>query len=450
MPIPSLLCWILFLMNNVVNVASAGADVGDSDDDLDEGLFNPFDFGAWRLFGVCLIIVTFGSLAAGAGIGGGGLFVPIYSILLTSDIKSAVPLSNSTIFGAAIGNFLVLAPRHHPTSANPRPLIDYESCTFMQAGELLGVIFGVLLNIVLPQVFIIVFLFIVLGWNAVRTWRKGLVARGKETLKKSTSQLELMSMEDCGGDDGCGSGTTGAITTSTPGIVDATLADKEKVVRFRTNSAGELGTPRVAVDAAAAAAAAELAVPEGLDLGEDNDNDNDNDKDKDKDKATLFSILVGPPPAPGSVSHSHMLAKQSRQYPPKLLLLLLLMTGYTLLYALLKTNKYTPCGSRSTAVFWTWYFSPVLVLGLVMYIVAVYLHKLHLKRVSVNWEYLTSDMQWTAEKLRQFPVTSVFAGVTAGLLGIGGGMIIGPLFISVGMQPQVGTASCAFMILFTR
>lgn len=39
--------------------------------------------------------------------------------------------------------------------------------------------------------------------------------------------------------------------------------------------------------------------------------------------------------------------------------------------------------------------------------------------------------------------------MAAGLLGIGGGMVIGPLFIEIGMQPQVGTASCAFMILWT-
>jgi len=43
----------------------------------------------------------------------------------------------------------------------------------------------------------------------------------------------------------------------------------------------------------------------------------------------------------------------------------------------------------------------------------------------------------------------VQAGVLAGLLGIGGGMVIGPLFMSIGMQPQVGTSSCAFMILWT-
>lgn len=58
-------------------------------------------------------------------------------------------------------------------------------------------------------------------------------------------------------------------------------------------------------------------------------------------------------------------------------------------------------------------------------------------------------MQWNSATLRRFPVTALLAGVTAGLLGIGGGMVIGPLFLSIGMEPQVGTSSCAFMILWT-
>ena len=101
------------------------------------------------------------------------------------------------------------------------------------------------------------------------------------------------------------------------------------------------------------------------------------------------------------------------------------------------------------------------------------------------------DMQWTVAQLKKFPFTAVQAGVMAGLLGIGGGMVIGPLFMAIGMQPQVpphprstltrplltqlcphpsppnytiapsphrpiapsphqvGTSSCAFMILWT-
>ena len=46
-------------------------------------------------------------------------------------------------------------------------------------------------------------------------------------------------------------------------------------------------------------------------------------------------------------------------------------------------------------------------------------------------------MQWDGATLRRFPKTALLAGVTAGLLGIGGGMVIGPLFLAIGMEPQV-------------
>ena len=59
------------------------------------------------------------------------------------------------------------------------------------------------------------------------------------------------------------------------------------------------------------------------------------------------------------------------------------------------------------------------------------------------------DMVWTRENLWKFPKTALLAGLAAGLLGIGGGMVLGPLFIEIGMQPTIAKSSCAFMILWT-
>ena len=84
-----------------------------------------------------------------------------------------------------------------------------------------------------------------------------------------------------------------------------------------------------------------------------------------------------------------------------------------------------------------------------MYVTAIILGRKHERKVAVGFQYLDADMQWTRAQLLKFPKTALLAGVTAGLLGIGGGMIIGPLFLSIGMEPQVGTSSCAFMILWT-
>ncbi|KAF4677781.1 Scaffold-type E3 ligase [Perkinsus chesapeaki] len=48
-----------------------------------------------------------------------------------------------------------------------------------------------------------------------------------------------------------------------------------------------------------------------------------------------------------------------------------------------------------------------------------------------------------------YPFLSCFAGVCAGCLGIGGGLIKGPLMLQLGMLPQAATATSIWMILFT-
>merc|ERR1719258_557819 len=100
---------------------------------------------------------------------------PIYMVLLGAGPKGAVPLSKATILGGAIGNFLTLSRARHPKAE--RPMIDYEASTFMQSGELLGVVFGVLLNGLLPAILIIVFLLAILSYNSYKTFAKGFAAR---------------------------------------------------------------------------------------------------------------------------------------------------------------------------------------------------------------------------------------------------------------------------------
>ena len=81
------------------------------------------------------LVLVLGSLAAGAGVGGGGLFVPIYMVLLGAGPKGAVPLSKATILGGAVGNFISLGFARHPKAKThkqgDRPMIDYEASTFM-------------------------------------------------------------------------------------------------------------------------------------------------------------------------------------------------------------------------------------------------------------------------------------------------------------------------------
>merc|ERR1719217_1503545 len=136
-------------------------------------LFNNGDFDIWMMAMVTVLVIGLGSLAAGAGIGGGGLFVPLFAFVLGLGAKAAVPMSKAAILGGALGNMMSLAFARHPDPSKNKPLIDYEASTFMQSGELLGVVFGVLLNLILPEILIIVFLAVLLSFNAYKTLQKG-------------------------------------------------------------------------------------------------------------------------------------------------------------------------------------------------------------------------------------------------------------------------------------
>ena len=86
------------------------------------------------------------------------------------------------------------------------------------------------------------------------------------------------------------------------------------------------------------------------------------------------------------------------------------------------------------------YFTPLPILGAIMWWTARVLNKRHQRRVAAGFEYLKADMQWSYETLAKFPRVALLAGVAAGLLGIGGGMVIGPLFLQVegGMMRRGG------------
>ena len=55
--------------------------------------------------------------------------------------------------------------------------------------------------------------------------------------------------------------------------------------------------------------------------------------------------------------------------------------------------------------------------------------------------HITARLPWVL--LIGIAFTEGLPSALPGLLGIGGGMVIGPLFLTIGMQPQVNTAAAA-------
>jgi hypothetical protein len=81
---------------------------------IEKNLFSPFTradaFASFMAF-------LSAALGSGCGVGGGGLLVPLYILVVGLGPKHAIPLSKATIFGGAIATFLVNSQRKHPCRA---------------------------------------------------------------------------------------------------------------------------------------------------------------------------------------------------------------------------------------------------------------------------------------------------------------------------------------------
>lgn len=79
-------------------------------------------------------------IAAGGGIGGGAVFVPLFIMVGGFTAAQAVALSNITILGGAVANFLVNSTKRH--AFRDTPLIDWDLILVFEPTTMLGALLG--------------------------------------------------------------------------------------------------------------------------------------------------------------------------------------------------------------------------------------------------------------------------------------------------------------------
>lgn len=119
-------------------------------------------------------------LSSTGGIGGGGLLVPLYMLVMNLG-RYAIPLSKATIMGSAIANVLMNWKRRHPSA--DRPLIAFDVALMLEPSTLAGTVVGVTLNTLFPRWLVTVLLVALLGYTAKKTLNKALQTYHKETSK---------------------------------------------------------------------------------------------------------------------------------------------------------------------------------------------------------------------------------------------------------------------------
>ncbi|PNX95633.1 sulfite exporter TauE/SafE family protein [Trifolium pratense] len=82
---------------------------------------------------------------------------------------------------------------------------------------------------------------------------------------------------------------------------------------------------------------------------------------------------------------------------------------------------------------------------------AVKLYKDHKSRMGTgSIEYICeASIEWSARSLAFCAICGIVGGIVGGLLGSGGGFILGPLLLEIGVMPQIASATATFVMMFS-
>nr|VDD13681.1 unnamed protein product [Brassica rapa] len=111
---------------------------------------------------------AFGSVG---GVGGGGIFVPMLSLIIGFDPKSATALSKCMIVGASVSTVYYNLRLRHPTL--DMPIIDYDLALLIQPMLMLGISVGVAFNVMFPDWMVTVLLIILFLGTSTKAFLKG-------------------------------------------------------------------------------------------------------------------------------------------------------------------------------------------------------------------------------------------------------------------------------------
>ena len=138
-------------------------------EDEEESIWEPLPTNAKGIAGLVLA-AFFIMVAAGSGLGGGGVLVPLYISFLDLNPMHAVALSNMTIFGSSLMNVIVNSRRKHPC-AN-RKMINWEIVLLLEPCSILGTVIGGIMNKTFPVMLSVVLMVVFLTLTTIRTFRK--------------------------------------------------------------------------------------------------------------------------------------------------------------------------------------------------------------------------------------------------------------------------------------
>eukprot|EP01135_Chromosphaera_perkinsii_P003718 Nk52_evm36s252 gene=Nk52_evmTU36s252 len=359
--------------------------------------------------GACMAVV--------GGIGGGGLFVPLLMLLLNFDATAAVPLSKAMIFGAAIVAIIFVYKTKIVDNGSGlrRPAIDLNACILLQPLCLAGTVIGVFLNVLLPSWIIVILLCLVLGFSTYKTFQKAF-KQGKKDRRMSKM------------------GVIGGYDSRVP--CDATQSSELHRLSGDidySNEIGDIAHP-VSANPKFDPITEEAEYFPGMSADQETSR-------AEKKKQIAYDYI------PKETREAYeALVKSETKFSVWRIAVLVFMWLVIFGTALVK-KMVGGCG----ATFWSMSFVPLAVAIILTMYCGRIVRKEYKLKIACAHEFADTDFIWNEKHTMIFPIFALVAGIAAGMVGIGGGMVMGPLLLTMSKEsdPVVTTAISSVLVLFT-
>ncbi|GMF09701.1 unnamed protein product [Phytophthora lilii] len=355
----------------------------------DDGVPSLSEMDTYDALAIAFMIVGLAVSSAG-GIGGGVILVPAMVLIMSFDIKRATPISNVAILGGAVANTWFNMRKRHPTV--DRPLIDPELALGMIPVVIGGTILGAVINKLIPSYIVSLLFVVVLAISDVRMTLRGIRLFKKEVAQKKIAEAAASEVKA-----DVPESPSIYIQASTPQPFDRDDIADEKRLSLSRSTMGSVHTSKlVAGDEAGAA-------------------------------GTLAQILE---------------KERHFAWGPHIAI----MICYLGVVATSIGDASVDCGG---VAYWVILLIEIPWVAVFVVFTSHYLHKVYLRKAAVNYQYVEGDIRWTKKTVVYFPLGCAVAGIVAGMFGVGGGIITGPIMIELGIVPEVALSTMALMILYS-
>ena len=314
-----------------------------------------------------------------------------------------------------IASFLLRTRLH--ISCHCRPLIDWDLILVMEPPTLFGALVGANLNKVLSETIIAVMLVVLLSFTAHNTFKKAFKMYRVETLEMNGAKNEPLLNQYLALDEN-------------NATADANNEQEDRPFEYE-----EFCLSRPYTNTGNSHQPIQLDTTESNLFYNPLSDENDSTSPEFGDPLLIETIT-----------------EQERHVKPKSVSLIVFMFLVVVVVNILKGGGGFPspigitCGSLA---FWSAQLLLLLFIVMIAAIARKRLIKDTRRKMDAGYMYLKEDIIWDERSTVVYPLVSSIAGFCAGMFGIGGGIVKGPLMLAMGVHPAVASATSACMILFT-